>query len=282
MSRIEEALEKAAKMRTVQNTAVPTAHSTSAQHTEVTKTEVYHPPPVPMEGIRTTNQLLVAVSAPDTPVAEEYRKLKSLLVRLTTGESFRNMLMVTSSVSGEGKSITSLNLALTLAQEYDHTVLLVDADLRKPSINNYLGIGQRIGLSECLLDGVDIKDAIIKTGIGKLSLLPAGRSIRNPAELFSSQKLKEFFLGIKSRYPDRYIIIDTPPVLPFADTRSLSTIVDGAVLVVMEGMVPLRHINETLDCLKGTSILGIVYNDATTESHSGYNQYYRNGYAEAV
>jgi len=193
--------------------------------------------------------------------------------------------MVTSSVSCEGKSITALNLALTLAQEYDHTVLLVDADLRKPSIHGYLEIEPRAGLSECLLEDYDISKVLLRTGIGKLSLLPAGREVRNPAGIFSSQKARDLFLEIKHRYPDRYIIIDSPPVLPFAETRSLSTLVDGVILVVKEGSVPLHNVSETLDCLKGADILGIVYNAATVESRRDHYQYYRSyqrGYSEAV
>ena len=198
MSRIEEALEKAARLRSSTDNAV------SARKT-VLPSPAHIPPPAATEGMKVANPLLVAASDPYTPEAEEYRKLKSALVKLTKEGSFRNMLMITSSVSCEGKSITALNLALTLAREYDHTVLLVDADLRKPSLHGYLGIEQRVGLSECLQEGLDLKDALIRTGIGKLSLLPAGREMRNPAEIFSSQKARELFLEIKHRYPDRYI-----------------------------------------------------------------------------
>lgn len=274
MSRLEEALEKAAMMRGTQNAIIP-PKSPSA-------TPVHIPPPATAEAINVTNQLLVAATDPHTPVAEEYRKLKTLLVQHTKGES-RNMLLVSSSISSEGKSITALNLALTLAQESDHTVLLVDADLRKPSIHRYLGLEKRAGLTECLLGEVDFKDAVIHTGIGKLALLQAGKEARrNPGEIFSSQKTREFFAEVKRRYPDRYVIIDSPPVLPFAETRSLSTMVDGVILVAKEGMVPLRQLKETLDCLKGTHILGIVYNEATEETQSVYHQYYRECLAEAV
>lgn len=267
MSRIEDALEKAALFHNTRNTNVPTEKEAV--------TAAHCPPPVTMEGTTVTNQLLVAANDPHTPVAEEYRKLKSMLVKLTKGETFKNMLMVTSSVSNEGKSITALNLAITLAQEYDHTVLLLDADLRKPSLHTYLGIEPKVGLSECLQDGIDIKDALINTGIGRLSLLPAGREVHNPMELFSSQKSREFFLEIKNRYKDRYIIVDTPPVLPFAETRPISSIVDGVLLVVKEGMVPLQSISETMECLKGVCILGMIYNEATIEKQTDNYEYYR-------
>ena len=268
MSRIEEALEKAEKLRSAMFT-VSEEKKSPREHV---------PPPMPGVALKITNQLLVSAGHLNTPAAEEYRKLKSAIVRLTKGDGFSNMLMVTSSIGNEGKSITALNLALSLAQEFDHTVLLIDADLRKPSVHSCLGIENKMGLTECLLDGVDVKDAMIRTGIGKLSLLTAGREVRNPAELFTSQRAREFFMELKNRYHDRYIIIDTPPVLPFAETRSLSAVVDGVVLVVKEGEVSLDKISETMECLRGTSLLGIVYNEAANY-HSDSHQYYRQSYA---
>ena len=202
MSRIEEALEKAAKMRLESNFEVIS---------EITAPKIHLQPQMTTPGITITNQLLVTVNDPHTQAAEEYRKLKSVIVKLTKEGPFLNLLMVTSSVGGEGKSLTSLNLALSLAQEFDHTVLLVDADIRKPTIHSYLGIENSAGLTDCLLEEVDVKDALIQTGIGKLSFLPAGRSVPNPAEVFTSQRMRDFFLEMKNRYNDRYIIIDTPP-----------------------------------------------------------------------
>ena len=266
MSRIEDALEKAAKLRVETIPDVPV---------EKIVPKIHLPPPMTLPGITVTNPLLVTVNDPNTQAAEEYRKLKSFIVKLTKEGTFLNMLMVTSSVGGEGKSLTSLNLAISMAQDFDHTVLLVDADIRKPTLHSYLGIENSIGLTDCLLDGVEVKEALIRTGIGKLSFLPAGRSVPNPAEVFSSQRMSDFILEMKNRYPDRYVIIDSPPVLPFAETRSLSAIVDGIVLVAKEGLVTLHNIEETIECIKGTPMLGIVYNDAIIEKNLGHYQYCR-------
>lgn len=270
MSRIEDALEKAAKIRVETMATVPP---------ETKHPRIHLPPPLTTARITVTNKLLVTVNNPHTQAAEEYSKLKSVIVKMTQKGSFLNMLMVTSSIGSEGKSLTSLNLALSLAQEFDHTVLLVDADIRKPTIHSYLGIENSVGLTDCLLDGVNAKDALIRTGIGKLSFLPAGRSVPNPAEVFTSQRMRDFFLEMKNRYHDRYIIIDTPPVLPFAETRSLSTIVDGIVLVAKEGLVTLHNIEEAMEYIKGTPLLGIVYNEAATEFHRDRYQYCREGNA---
>lgn len=266
MSRIEEALEKAAQLRA----SVIMARPASAGFNRLEQ-----PPPFTGEPLSVSSQLLVTATDPHTQAAEEYRKLKSAIVQITKSAAFQNMLLVTSAIGSEGKSVTAANLALSLAQEFDHTVLLIDADLRKPTLHRYLGVENNRGLTDCLLDGVALKDALIKTGIGKLAFLPAGRSVPNPAELFTSQRVKDFFLEIKRRYHDRYIIIDTPPVLPFAETRSLSAFVDGIVLVAKEGLVTLHNLEEAVTCLNGAAMLGLVYNEAEPEFHPQRYQYYR-------
>ena len=227
--------------------------------------------------INADNRLLAAVAEPHSAVSEQYRKLKSSLVRLTNQDSFRNLLMVTSAIAGEGKSLTAANLAISMSQEYDLTVLLIDADLRRPSIHSYLGFEQTIGLSDCLQDGIDIGEAIIKTNISKLSVISAGREVAKPLELFASKKMQELMAEIKHRYNDRYVIIDTPPLLPFAETRSLAHIVDGVVFVIHEGVTPQKSVLEAREILKGCPVLGVVLNESTaidTESYH-YSRYYK-------
>lgn len=270
MSRIEEALERANKLRGVHNSEAPAEKTASLPVDDVFKSEAE---------ISVDNPYLVTVTEPDLPVTEEYRKLKSMVVKLTTRGDFLNTLVVTSSLAAEGKSITALNLAVSLAQEYDHTVLLVDADLRKPSLHEMLGTETPIGLVDCLTDGVDVGEAIIKTGIGRLSLLPAGKRIDNPVELLLSSKLKQLIREVKHRYADRYVIIDTPPLLPFAEVHSLCSISDGVIFVVREGHTPVGDIKESLGMLKDTHVLGVVFNAveiSPMENH--YRHYYYNRY----
>jgi exopolysaccharide/PEP-CTERM locus tyrosine autokinase len=199
-------------------------------------------------------------------IAEEYKKLKSLVVKMTRSDVFRNTLVVTSTLPGEGKTVTALNLALTLAQEYDHTVLLVDADLRKPMIHKYLGIEPEIGLAHCLRDGVPIEQALVKTGLGKLVVLPAGDTIADPVERFASQRMKEIIAELKGRYRDRYIIFDTPPVLPFAEAQILGAEVDGVIFIIRERHVKAFEIQKALESLKAVNLLGAVFNGVTTPS----------------
>lgn len=278
MSRIEQALEKAAILRERairgEIRPLPPATASAPPHQPISGDVGY---PVPSEPVDIkASPFVITLDDPHSPVTEEYRKLKTLLVGLTKQESFQNTIIVTSTVGGEGKSITALNLAITLAQEHDHTVLLVDADLRKPSLHHYLGLQPERGLADCIVNGTDMSELIIRTGIGKLSFLPAGNPMLNPAELFSSQKMADLIEEMKHRYPDRYIIIDTPPVLPFAETHSLGRITDGVVFVVREGTVALNDIHEALHSLKETRILGIVYNEASvTPINNRYYSYYQ-------
>jgi receptor protein-tyrosine kinase/non-specific protein-tyrosine kinase len=216
---------------------------------------------------------------PYSPIGEEFRKLKAALVQLTTGDVFNNLLLVTSSVQDEGKSLTSLNLAISLAQEYDHTVLLIDADFRRPAIHRYLGIEQRKGFADCLLGEAEIGDVIIPTGIGRLSVITAGRAVPNPVELFASQKSEAIITEMKNRYHDRFIIFDTPPVLLFAESRTLAHLVDGVLFVVKEQLASQKNVKEALEALKGCRMLGLVYNDTVVDRHdqkySSYRRYTR-------
>lgn len=280
MSKIEKAMEKAALAR--QSAANP-ANDMPRIATE--KLAQLHDPKDRAQHfnqVTSKSQLLVNLNAPYSIGAEEFRKVKSFLLKETKSDGFSNSIMITSALPGEGKTVSSLNLAISLAEEFDHTVLLIEADLRRPTMQNYLDLGteNRPGLSECLLGEADIRDAIIPTGIGKLSIIRAGRSVSNPAELFSSQRMKTMLDELKSRYHDRYIIFDTPPILPFTEARSLAHMVDGTIFVLKERQATSSDIREALDILKDCNILGMIYNNAeqltVDKRYSYYSHYMKN------
>ncbi len=226
---------------------------------------------------RTEHPLVVTSRNSFSPVSEEYKKLKARVMRMTKQEPFKNVLIVTSAVGGEGKSITAANLAVTLSRDYDHSVLLIDADTRRPSLHTLLNVTPGLGLSDCLADGIDVGSVLMKMTGGNLRFLPPGKKNDNPVELFSSQKMRKLIGEMKTRYRDRYIIIDTPPVLLFAETKMISALADGVIFVVREGRAPLKHIVEALDLLKDEHVMGIVYNDAGPEGLNGnypYHSYY--------
>jgi exopolysaccharide/PEP-CTERM locus tyrosine autokinase len=229
--------------------------------------------------IEITNPLLVTAHNGHSPVAEEYRKLKSRIVQMSKMDNSLHTLLITSSISGEGKSITSLNLAISLAHEHDLPVLLVDADLRRPSICGYLGLESSRGLSDCLMHGMVLEEALIDIGLGNLTILPAGKQVINPVELYSSEKMDYLFDQIKKRYAGGFIVFDSTPVLPFAEAHILANKVDGVVFVVREGGASMPSVKEALDSLKDSRVLGMVFNSATSVSLGGYYHYgYRYGY----
>ena len=169
--------------------------------------------------------------------------------------------------------MTALNLAISLAKEQDHTVLLVDTDLRRPSVHRYLDIEPEVGLVHCLRDGLPIEKALIKTGIGKLVILPAGEALRDPHDLLSSNRMKEIIQELKERYPERYVIFDTPPAFPFADAGVLAAYVDATLFVVREGKADKSDVEKTIEIFKDHNLLGVIYNDARVFMKSS-NYYY--------
>lgn len=234
------------------------------------------------EDMNIDHPTIVAARKINSPVSEEYKKLKSRIVDLTTRDGFKNTLAVTSSVSDEGKSITAVNLAVSLSQDYDRAVILIDADMRRPTLHTYLNRTPGKGLSDCLIGGLDPEAALMPIGSKKLSFMPAGKKIEDPVEFFSSRNMQAFIQDLKARYADRYIIFDTPPALLFAETKKISTFADGTILVVKEGQATLENITEAIDILKGSNVLGIVYNNASLQNLNGrsYYHYYSHYYGQ--
>lgn len=272
MSRIEKAIEIASQKRGQSNSDQPAAEPSPLPKAGISKAS-------PRQGealtAHFTNPFLVTANDQSSPAAEQYRKLKSLIVKQSKMGKCGNALMVTSSVAGEGKSITALNLAITMAQEFDHTVLLIEADIRKPSIMQYLGLEARQGLTDCVIDKLDIGDVLVKTGISNLSVLPAGKRVDNPVELFSSNRMTEIFDEIKSRYNDRYVIVDTTPLLPFAEPQYIANTINAVLLVVREGITTPDKLKRSLEILKNNNLLGVVSNGVSRlTSMQGYYGYY--------
>ena len=263
MSRIDDALENAARLRRTSAAAGPL----SLERTKTAAVELNY-----------TSPYIIRFTTEHAPLTEEYRKLKSLIIKLMKkDDSNANTIMVTSSESGEGKSLTAINLALVMAQEYNHTVLLIDADLRRPVLHTYLGLTPALGLTDCIIDGVDPGRAIMRTSMPQLSVLAAGKRIDKPAEMISSNRMKALIHEVKHRYHDRFIILDTPPALLFSETHVLSSYVDGVLFVVKEG-VSDSSVRASLDILKEAPFLGIVFNNAHPDQLNGRSERYYHYY----
>jgi protein-tyrosine kinase len=171
-----------------------------------------------------------------------------------------NALAVTSPGAREGKSLTAINLAVSLALEVDQTVLLVDADLRAPRIHRYFGLPTGHGLSDHLISNTPLEDILIHPGIGGFVILPGGRAIVNSSEMLGSQKMMNLVQELKSRYPSRIVLFDLPPILSTADALAFSPYVDAAILVVEEGGTDRDQVKRAAEMLGSTNIIGTVLN----------------------
>ena len=174
-----------------------------------------------------------------------------------------NVLGVTSPGHGEGKTLTAVNLAVSLAMETTQTVLLVDADLRNPSVHEVFGLKDCLGLADYLLDNQPVEDLLVHPGIGRFVLLPGGRAISNSTEILTSPKMVALVEEFKDRYPSRIIIFDLPPLLHTADVLAFSRYTDALLLVVEEGKTTAEEVQRALSLVENSCpVLGTVLNRA--------------------
>ncbi len=213
------------------------------------------------------NPLLVAALAPKSFAAEQYRSLRTRLAHAEGAGALRTVL-ITSPQKGEGKSVTAANLALTMAQELQRRVILVEADLRKPSLRHLFGLPPGPGLSEYLSGAIELKDAMRFVPEHNLTLLPAGAAPINPAELLGSIAMRRMLDHLRTRF-DR-VILDTPPVLPLADVAILAPLVDGSLMVVRAGVTPKPAIENALRAFDSSRLLGVVLNESGVEQDYRY------------
>lgn len=196
---------------------------------------------------------------PNVPEVESYRVLRTQILQRTLDKG-GNTLMVTSALPGEGKTLTAINLTFTIVKEFKQTVLLVDCDLRRQNIHKILGIPSEKGLVDYILDNCPLKDLIVWPGVEKMSLISGGKTIQGSSELLGSPRMKDLVAEMKTRYPDRYVIFDVPPVLSAADALAFSPLIDHVVMVVQAGLTPLPDIKKALEMLPQEKILGIALN----------------------
>jgi len=217
------------------------------------------PPPAPRRVASVLDNRLVAAASPNSLAGEQYRLLRT---RLNRSEHSRNAcaIIVTSPNKGDGKSLTAANLALTMAQEFQHRIALVDADLRRPSVHSLFGIDDTPGLSDVLMGGATLDDSLVTVGDHRLTVLPAGLIPAHPAELLGSAAMRRVLETLRGRF-DR-VLIDMPPVAPLADVAVASALADGVLMIVRAGVTPKPAIERALSGLDAAKVLGLVLNDA--------------------
>lgn len=212
-------------------------------------------------------------------LAEQYRRIKRpiLLNAFHNGKSGLtngNLVMVTSSVPGEGKTFSSFNLAMSVANEFNYTVLYVDADVTKQTLTNCLGFSDRPGLTDILVDdNIELSDLIVGTDIANLKILPAGGKNDRITELWASSRMHELLSEISHRYSDRLVIFDAPPVLHDSSSSILARIVGQVILVIEAEKTPQHVLEETLKTISDSQYIGLILNKSNQKHSSDYGYY---------
>jgi non-specific protein-tyrosine kinase len=196
---------------------------------------------------------------PESPEADAYRVLRTRILQRIK-ELGGNTVMVTSALPGEGKTLTAINLAMTFAREFRQTVLLVDCDLKRQKIHDYLGYDGERGLIDYLLYDTPIPELMVWPGIEKLTVISGGRTIGDSSELIGSQRMKDMVEDMRTRYPDRIVFFDVPPVLAGADALAFAPLVDHILFAVQAGRTPLPEIRSALGLLPAEKVAGLVLN----------------------
>jgi len=274
--KLQKAIDKARMKQTV---LVPTEPARSVKPTPVVKPKENGKQPIYTDSAAVTlNEALIKENrcvcfSPDAPELDFYKVLRTQILHRSREKGW-NTIMVTSTRPGEGKTLTSINLALTFAKAHGQTVLLVDCDLRQQKVHTYLGLDSQSGIADFLINGRPLEDLILWPKVDKMTLISGGQTINESAELLGSKRMKEMVAEMKSRYGDRYVIFDTPPLLSGADALIFSQLVDGIVMVVEEGRTPIKEVEKALDLIPKEKFLGFVLNKARI-TQKGYYGYYR-------
>jgi len=236
-----------------------------------------------LTGVDGWDEKLVVFSDSSSPLAENFRLLRTQILYPASGKAYKKIL-VTSTVPGSGKSFVCANLGISLAQGLDQYALMVDCDLRRSRLASLFDCANNRGLVDYLQNGEDLGRLIAKTGMRKLSVLPAGLRPVNPAELLGSAKVEQMFAELEGRYNDRFILIDTPPTLAASETAVLAKHVDGIIMVVRWGLGGRSQIKQLVESLGTDKIIGVVFNayeaSMLSAKVSGYDEYgqYAGGY----
>jgi exopolysaccharide/PEP-CTERM locus tyrosine autokinase len=220
-------------------------------------------------------------------LAEEFRLLKRPVLSNAMGRGAApvergNIVAVTSALPHEGKTFTSMNLAMSIAQERDHTVLLVDSDLIQRSLTRFLGVLDVPGLTDVLGDGsLDLASVIGRTSVPKLRVMACGRSDPLGTELLASEQMVRVVTELSRRYPDRLVIFDAPPLLSTSQAVVLANLAGQVLVVVEEGRTSQANVQEALGLLDESKVIGMVLNKSVGRTGRDYYGGYYGGASEA-
>jgi protein-tyrosine kinase len=208
----------------------------------------------------------------NTPEMDAYRILRTRILQRAYTKIWKTV-MITSILPSEGKTVTSINIALTVARTQNHTALLVDSDLRRQQVHRYLGLKHKKGLTDYLKNRSPITDLIVWPNVDKFTFISGGKSTDESSELLGSVRMQRLVEELKRRYPNRYVFFDSAPLLAGDDALTLTAWVDGIVMVVESHKTPMKLIQEALKLIPKEKFLGFVLNKHKTINKK-YSKYY--------
>ena len=272
MERIKQALERAREQRADPFAPAPTQapHARKRDHSSAT---------APVEIVYTqTRQLEVdpeylrdnrVISSLHDPVAEPYKILRTKVLQRMRANNWRS-LAITSPTEGCGKTLTAINLAISIAREVNQTVLLVDLDLRRPQVQRYLTRNEQPGINDYLVRDTPVSELLFNVkGVDRLVVLPGHDSVTHSSEMLSSPKMATLIEEMKSRYPSRIVLLDMPPLLVCDDVLAFSPHLDAVLLVAADGETDQEDLKRTTAMLDKVNLLGIALNKSSAQN-SGY------------
>ena len=279
-----EALVRELNMREADPAAVAGKHSRAGEEAVNPRDRRGEPEPEPRAPVQIDLGHLkdlgfVTPDAPQSQIADEFRVLKRPILHNAYTRSPKqlrngNLVLVTSSLPGEGKTFVAVNLAISMAMEYDNTVLLVDGDVAHPSLPELLGIPPSPGLLDLLIrDDLNIADTLIQTNIPKLTVLPAGSRHRRATELLASERMAVLLRELASRYPDRMIIFDSPPLLATTEARVISTQMGQIIVVVAADSTAQHTVRQALATIENCEVVMMMLNKAAKTDVGSYYGY---------
>lgn len=291
MSIIEKALQKQQKEAkpSVISQAMDGKNDTTEPTVKQPRVNVSPTPPNNFLTIDTTRLVEIGmVSHTDnndnSRITNEYRSIKQKIIHNALGPTAShhdngNLVMISSSRPSEGKTFTAINLALSIASEKDKTVLLVDADVLRPTISKVLDVEEKPGLIDYLLGDVEsLSDIIYQTSIPNLRLLPAGSPHYLSNELLASDRMRDLTKELASRYTDRIVLFDCPPLLGVVETITVSKLLGQAMVVVEHGKTKMAEVEKAVSELNKNMAIGFIVNKAMRGAYSQYGYGYGYGY----
>jgi protein-tyrosine kinase len=276
MSKIYEALENAEKER-ARGLKKGFFVGAEPKGERMERRPMVHPPKTVRPPVRPnrmgSDRPLVSFFQPGSLGAEQFRKLRTHLLRPDIPDAPKT-IMVTSAMAGEGKTFVAANLAAGIAHDLHFHALLVDCDLRNPSLSQWFGVQNGHGLSDYLVGKASLSELLVKTEMGKLTILTGGSPQGKPTELIGSKKMEALVHEVKSRYNDRYIIFDATPLLATTEPEVLARLVDGILVVVRAGITPRETVKQAIASLDPEKIMGFVLNDLEFKSSGLSSRYF--------